>query len=201
MPISSGANDWPKEYFVKPPSSPKSAKVVVVPRPTTPIIARPAPDHTPQVLVVDQPYQPTTTTFVTRPPSPQKVVLVDQPPPPTTTYIQHVQQPQPMMMPPQHVPVVEQMVGVRRYPPGYGEYPNYGYGNYGGSSCFPDPNCCADPYFTTGVSGANAGCCQGGMFGSRVRCCRFSACGCKRVIVGVSEDVVLLSVRERSCSE
>jgi hypothetical protein len=151
MPISSGANDWPKEYFAKPQPNPPSAKVVVS-RPQSPIVARPAPRTTKQVTYIDQGPN-------ARPPSPQRIVVVDQAEP-QTTVVHHQQGPPPIMSPPP--PFMESGYGMRRYPPGYG-----GYNDYGRGGC-TDPNCCADPYFTTGVSGANAGCCQGGMFGSRV---------------------------------
>lgn len=180
MPISSGANDWPKEYFKKPDPDSNAGKAAVIPRPASPFRARPAPPQTQPVVFLDQPQSgpPGMTTYIAGPPPTQNVVLVNQPhhlvPPAQHVIVQGAPPP------PQPITVIEkptapayvvqqpppQMYGVRRYPPGYTSYQEY-YGRGTDDGCL-DPNCCADPYFTTGKSGADAGCCQGGMFGSRV---------------------------------
>jgi hypothetical protein len=93
MPISNGANSWPRQYFNKPtgtrPTSRYSTepKVVFVDRPydSRPQTPR-APSPQPKVVYINRTRSPTPVNYVTRPstppPPPRQVTIVKQSPPP-----------------------------------------------------------------------------------------------------------------------
>lgn len=171
MPISSGANSWPASYWHKPSPKQQNTKLVVVDRgdsrppspvrkpstPPPPAQPRPPPPDSEMMYIEHH-----------SPPPQQKVYIQNQPPPPQqVTIIQQRPPPPPQVIYQQPPPNSHMRVQSHGYP-GYHEYGYpHGYGGGGGGAC-GDASCCADNYFSTNTAGANTGCCQGGMFGSRV---------------------------------
>ena len=159
MPISNGANNWPRTYWTRPPKRQGvHTNVVVVDRPDPPptkgsTVPRPASP----VVVASRPTssRPRPTSSVSR------IIVDDVPqsiPPPQTRYVTHVYN----TPPPRQPGYVLQHDGpdVR-----HDMYLNgYGYVDREPSSSV----CCGNHLFGNGRAGGDTGCCQGGLMSRRV---------------------------------
>lgn len=190
MPISSGANNWPKTYWSRPPKRPGvHSRVIVVDRPDPPELKGPSAPASPQVTYRSPSPPPLTHDRTpTPPPSPRQPsvrriieerIHYDNPPPPrdpptpppqltrTVTTSRTLEQRPP---PPRTFRTRFSRYGTNgrygeSYGPGYERY-QYGY-NYGQRDQY-DSSCCGNHMFNSGKAGGDTGCCQGGLFSNKV---------------------------------